>query len=125
MNLCNLLESTPGARLTRELYEKWSQARPDPVEFHLRGSELQGIELPDLDSNRDIAILSEPIAKLAKSNAYPYGLTDAKIEVLQKAGITTVGELASAPDESLDVLPYVGPAMVRRFRNIVGQAIWM
>jgi hypothetical protein len=52
-------------------------------------------------------------------------LTDAKIAVLRAASITTVGELASATDAQLDALDGVGPAVIRRFRNVVGQAIWM
>jgi hypothetical protein len=65
------------------------------------------------------------VETLAKSPAYPYGLTEAKILSLKEAGIETVGALASATDEELLNLPYVGPAFLRRFRNVVGQAIWM
>ncbi len=124
LNLCNLLEKTPGTRLTRDLFRRWRQDRSDPVEFH-RGSELVAIQLPALSDDDNLEILSEPVDILAKSPAYPYGLTEAKIAILKEAGIRSVGGLASATDEQLLNLPYVGPASLQRFRNVVGQAIWM
>ncbi len=124
VNLCNLLESMPGTRLTETLYERWSKERPEPVEFH-RGSNLMGIDLPVLEDEAALEILNRPIETLAKSNAYPYGLTVAKIEVLQEANITTVDDLASASDERLLSLWGVGEVFLTRFRNVVGQAVWM
>ena len=124
VNLCNLLEITPGTRLTRDLFERWCKERPDPVEFH-RGSPLKELALPELSDSAELEILGEPVRTLAKSNAYPYGLTEAKILVLEEAEVKTVKDLAEAPDEFLQSLSYVGPASIRRFRNVVGQAIWM
>jgi len=123
LNLCNLLEKAPGARLTSDLFKKWTEFS-EPTEFHL-ASKLQQVQLPTEEGPEQLGILSLPIEKLAKSKAYPYGLTDAKIAVLRAASITTVGELASATDAQLDALDGVGPAVIRRFRNVVGQAIWM
>ena len=125
LNLCDLLEKSTCARLTKELFDRWSAPMPEPVEFHLKGTELQSVLMPELKQDAEIAILGKPIEKLRKSNAYPYGLTEAKIGTLLAAEIKTVGDLASASDERLDALPTVGPANVRRFRNVVGQAIWM
>jgi len=124
LNLCNLLEKTPTARLIAELYKKWTQEITDPLEFH-RGSKLQLVQLPTEEGPEQLGVFSLPIEKLAKSQAYPYGLTDSKIEILRAAKITTVGELASASDAQLDALYMVGSAAVRRFRNVVGQAVWM
>lgn len=123
LNLCNILEKAPNARLTSELFKKWTEFA-EPTEFHL-ASKLQQVLLPSEEGPEQPGILSLPIDTLAKSKAYPYGLTEAKIQVLRAAGITTVGELASASDERLDALEGVGPAMLRRFRNVVGQAVWM
>jgi hypothetical protein len=36
-----------------------------------------------------------------------------------------VGDLAEAEDAKLDELDTIGPAMVARIRNVLGQAIWM
>jgi hypothetical protein len=124
LNLCNLLEKTQPARLTAELYKKWTQEITEPLEFH-RGSKLQLVQLPTQEGPEQLGVFSLPIEKLAKSQAYPYGLTDSKIETLRAANIKTVGELASASDAQLDALYMVGSAAVERFRNVVGQAVWM
>lgn len=124
LNLCNLLEQTSGTRLTSELFERWHE-REEPIGYHVRGSKLSAIELPPLAEDADLRILSEPIEKLAKSKAYPYGLTQQKISILQTAGITTVGKLANASEYELKQLDTVGDATVQRFRTVVEQAIWM
>ena len=125
LNLCNLLEQTPSARLTVALYDKWmSSVREEAVQFG-KASKLSMVELSQLPESAELAILMQPIQKLAKSDAYPYGLTDQKIQVLTEAGIRTVGDLAGVDDETLDSLPKIGPAMVKRIRIVLGQAIWM
>ena len=124
LSLCVLLEHTPGTRLTREIFERWNSKYEDSIEFH-RGSEVYGVELPELPEFSDPAILKEPVDKLAKSAAYPYGLTERQIRVLIEAGIEKVGDLASASDEQLLGLAYVGQRMLKRFRNVVEQAIWI
>jgi hypothetical protein len=125
LNLCNLIEQVPSARLTKELYEQWTSGiREEPVQYN-KASKLASMVLPELADSADLAIFDEPIRKLQKSNAYPYGLTEQKISVLTKADIKTIGDLAEASDEFLDGLSTIGPAMVKRIRNILGQAIWM
>lgn len=124
LNLCNMLERMHGARLTSDLFSRWTTQKSDPVEFHTSGV-LVNINTPSLKDDEAIEILSKPIETLAQSNAYPYGLTPAKINVLKEAGILTVRDLGEASDERLLGLPYVGEATVRRFRNVVGQAVWM
>jgi len=121
---CILLESIQGRRLTAELFDRWRHDREEPIEFHSRGK-LGGITAPTLSNTADILILEEPIERLAKSNAYPYGLTDRMIATLNGAGISTVRDLDETPDDKLDALPWVGPATVRRIRNVIGQAVWM
>lgn len=124
LNLCNLLEKSAGARLTTDLLFNWTEQTYEPTEFN-RASRLQQIELPSESGPEQLGILSLPVEKLRKSQVYPYGVTEAKIQVLRDAGISTVGDLASATDGALLKLEGVGPAMLRRFRNVVGQAIWM
>jgi hypothetical protein len=125
LNLCNLLEQTPQARLTKELFDQWTSGqREEPVQYN-KASKVAVLNLPELLESSALAIFDEPIRKLEKSNAYPYGLTEQKIYVLTKAGIKTIGDLADASDESLDAISTIGPAMVRRIRNVLGQAIWM
>jgi hypothetical protein len=122
---CILLESIQGKRLTSDLFDRWRHDRDEPVEFHVRGNRLAGIPVPQPDFTRELAILEEPIEKLRKSNAYPYGLTDHMIGTLKEAGRITVKDLAETPDEQLDALPSIRPAKVKRIRNVVGQAVWM
>jgi hypothetical protein len=125
LNLCNLLEKIPQARLTKELLDLWTAGpREEPVQYN-KASKLATLNLPELEDSSDLAIFGEPIHKLKKSNAYPYGLTPQKISALTKAGIHTIGELADASDSTLDAITSIGPAMVRRIRNVLGQAIWM
>lgn len=125
LNLCNLLERTEGLRLTSDLFERWSgEERDEPVDFHT-SSPLSGIVVPVLKENADLAILAEPVDKLGKSNAYPYGLTENLIGSLRVAGFATVGSVASASDAELDAIPGIGPGFIARIRNVLGQAIWM
>lgn len=124
LNFCNLIEYLPNTRLSIGVFESWTSSSVEPEQFH-RGSKLQAITIPEQPGPDELGILSLPIEKLAKSNAYPYGLTQAKIELLQGANIHTVGDLADASDDVLLHLESVGPVMLRRFRNVVGQAIWM
>ena len=79
LNLCNLLEKSPGARLTTDLLRKWTQEIHEPTEFN-RASKLQRVQLPSEEGPEQLGILSLEIEKLAKSQVYPYGLTEAKIK---------------------------------------------
>jgi hypothetical protein len=125
LNLCNLLEHKSGSRLTSDLLETWS-TRGEPVEFH-RSGPLSGFDVPvpALDDEREMGILAEPLSSLQRSNAYPYGLTAQKIEVLDEAGFKTVGDLAQASDADLLKIRSIGWVHLQRIRNVIGQAIWM
>jgi hypothetical protein len=124
LNLCNLMEKTHGGRLTRELFAKWTQSE-EPQQFQ-KTHELQLIEVPALGAEgEEIAILNESIDRLRKSEAYPWGLTDARLAVLKEAGYTTIGLVASATDEQLMALHTIKEGYLRRIRAVIGQAIWM
>lgn len=125
VNLCNLLEQTPGARLTRDLFDRWTASqREDGIQFN-KASKLSEIPIPSLPASSEIKIFGQPISTLKKSPAYPYGLSQQKIDVLSAAGFATVRDVADATDDELDNVPTIGDAMVLRIRNVLGQAIWM
>jgi hypothetical protein len=124
LNLCTLLEKTTGARITSEIYTRWSNERNEPLELH-RSSDLFRIELPELPDQGELLILNEDIGKLEKSQAYPYGLTRHKIDILKNSNYNTVSELAEATDESLLAISDIGPETLKRIRSTVAQAIWM
>lgn len=125
LNLCSLLEQSSGSRLTRDLFDRWCQkAREEAVQFG-RASTLSGLKVPETPSTEELAILSQPLDVLLKSKSYPYGLSAGRIDALRAAGFATVGDLASATDEQLDSVYYVGDAVIGRIRNVLGQAIWM
>jgi hypothetical protein len=125
LNLCNLLEKTPGTRLTSALFKDWHDKSTNPLEVHERGNLLDGVLVALPDERQELEILSKPIDILKKSPAYPYGLTDLKIERLKEADITTVRGLADASDEQLLSIESVGEVFVDRFRSVTAQAIWM
>ena len=127
LNLCTLLEKTTGARVTNEIYTRWlneQNERNEPLELH-KTSELFKIKLPELPEHSEMLILDEDISKLEKSQAYPYGLTQDKIDILKDAGYSTVSKLAEASDESLLKLKGIGSENLKRIRSTVAQAIWM
>lgn len=124
LNLCNLIEKTPSARLTSDLYKKWSTEQNVPVEYH-RGSQLQQVKMPDGNGPEQLGIFQLTIDTLAKSPAYPYGLTPTKIETLKSSGINTVGDLANKPDEFLLKLDGIGEMVLQRIHTVIGQAVWM
>lgn len=125
INLCILLEQVPGARLTSELFDRWTQSKEEAVEFHSRGAQFADVTpaLPNAES--ELEILDEPVERLRKSRAYPYGLTDNMIDTLQNGGYITVRGVSDATDEQLDGLRWFGEATVKRIRNVIGQAVWM
>lgn len=125
LNLCSLLDVVPSRRLTFEMLEEWIEGKSDPAEVHKAGNPFREILLPSLAEERGLAILSKPVRVLAKSRAYPYGLTDDMIGRLEGAGIRTVGELASTPDQRLDDIEMIGQAKITRIRDVQHQAIWM
>lgn len=125
LNLCNLLEQTYGARLTKTLLDKWLLGpREEAIQFS-KGSRIGDITLPEVSPSSDLAIFSQPVNVLRQSNAYPYGLSDHKIQLLQDAGYSTVGALVDAPDADLDAIYGIGDATLLKIRNVLGQAIWM
>ena len=125
VNLCNLLESTAGARLTKTLFEKWNNSDSRFAELHDKGEQFKNVAVPVPSEGTELGILSEPIEILKKSKAYPYGLTELKIDRLKTAGIGTIGDLAEASDDRLLRIESVGQVFVDRFRSAVAQAIWM
>ncbi|AWS52289.1 hypothetical protein [Providencia rettgeri] len=125
LNLCNLLEQSSGTRLTKVLFERWSShPRDEAIQFS-KGSKLLEISLPDLLPESNLAIFSKDIDVMKKSNAYPYGLSDSKIQLLKGAGYSTVGALSEATNRELKNITGIGPATILRIRNVLGQAIWM
>lgn len=126
LNLCNILERTHGTRLTKLLLEKWiSSPREEAIQFG-KGSKLGDIAIPEAPLTSDLKIFSNNIDTLNKSNtAYPYGLSDHKIQLLHDAGFTTVGDLVDATDDELDAIYGIGRVTLLRIRNVLGQAIWM
>lgn len=125
INLCNLLDSVPTKRLTTEIIDEWVSGSAEPAEIHVTGAAFQKIKLPVLPEEHGLAILEKPITVLRRSTAYPYGLTNAVIERLQGAGLTTVGNLANSSDEELDQISYIGAVKIQTIRDVVYQAIWM
>ena len=108
LNLCNLLDATPGRRLTVELTDKWLGTKR-LAEVHLSNPVVSRISMPELREDVELRILDVGIDKLRKSRAYPYGLTEDKIQRLQSLGIKTIGELADTPDADILRLEFVGP----------------
>ena len=124
VNLCLLFEQAPGLRLTTELFTVYETEKKDPLEIHTT-SKFPKLLMPLPAKDGELQILKEPVSCLAKSNAYPYGLTPRMVHTLKKANIDTVRDLSETSDKKLDELEWVGPATVRRMRNVVGQAVWM
>ncbi|WP_281928839.1 helix-hairpin-helix domain-containing protein [Methylocystis iwaonis] len=125
VNLCSLLEQVPSKRLTIEMIDEWIGAKPDLAEIHSSAATFNNIVLPPLAPENTLGILSKSIDVLAKSRAYPYGLTEDKILRLKSAGITTIQELANSSENKLKQIEMVGPATVKRIRDVMLQAIWM
>lgn len=125
INLCSLLEQVPTKRLTIEMIDDWIAAKPDLAEIHSSAATFNAIVLPELSAANALGILGKDVSVLAKSRAYPYGLTDDKITRLKEAGIDTVQKLAETSDARLLGIDMVGPATVKRIKDVVQQAIWM
>jgi hypothetical protein len=125
VNLCSLLEQVPTKRLTIEMIDEWIEAKPDLAEIHSSAAAFGDIVMPALAPDNKLGILGKDVEVLAKSKAYPYGLTEDKIARLKGEGIKTVQELAEMPDARLLQIDMVGPATVKRMRDVVLQAIWM
>ena len=124
LNLCNLLEVIPGTRLTKELFDQWRKREGEDVQFS-QNSELINIEWPNIPEDKNLSILELPIEKLKKSDMFPYGITDNKLEILKEQGYDTVGKLAEATDEEILRIDGIGEKSLERFKSVLGQAIWM
>lgn len=125
LNLCSVLEQTSGSRLIKSLFDRWSEkVREEAIQFS-KGSKLSDISIPEPHGAKELAIFAAGVSALKKSNAYPYGLSSQKIQLLEDAGYSTVGALVDASDEELDAISGVGRATIARIRNVLGQAIWM
>ena len=125
INLCNTLEKVAGTRLTRELYQEWKASKVEDLQFSANSMAFSEIELPEVDINRNIGILELDIETLRKSNIFPYGLTEDKIQRLREHGYGKVGELAEATEEQLMEIYRIGDKTTQRIKNVVDQAIWM
>ena len=125
VNLCNLLEKVPGTRLTKFLYEKWVSSKVEEVQFAASNTSFAEILLPEIDIENNLGILDFDIAKLKKSNVFPYGLTEDKIERLKAEGYDTVGQLAECTESDLKKIYRIGDRTAERIKNVVDQAIWM
>lgn len=91
--MCNTLENVPGTRLTKDLYQEWLKPKVEDVQFAVNNSAFMGVELPEIDVKRNLGILDLDIEKLKKSNIFPYGLTEDKIQRLKANGYQTVGRV--------------------------------
>ena len=124
-NLCNLLEATPGRRLTSELSTQWLDGSDEPFELHSLNPDYSKIVIPDTSVEVDLSIFARPISTLQRSNAYPYGLTEDNIWRLNNFGLDTIEKVAGASDEQILSIHLVGPKSLKRIRDVVYQAIWM
>lgn len=125
INLCNLLDAIPSKRLTSEMIEEWTTGNLEPAELHISGQAFQGVKLPQLPEEHGLAILDKPVNVLARSRAYPYGLTPNIVERISGAGLLTVGQVASSTDAQLDQIDYIGTVRIKAIRDVVYQAVWM
>lgn len=125
INLCSLLESLPGKRLTIEIIDDWRFARSDITEIHINSDIFNNIDLPQITPSDDLAVLSADIEKIGKSRIYPYGLTAAKLNAFRESGLDTVGSLMRADDDTILSIEGIGPGTLKKARELCYQAIWM
>jgi hypothetical protein len=125
VNLCNLTEKIPNSRVTSDIISNWTSPTSEPAEIHVSSNVLSGLVMPSIADDHDLGILLKPIDILAKSKAYPYGLTAMRIANLKQAGIQSVNDIAEATDEELLRIESIGDGFLRRIRDTVNQAIWM
>ena len=124
LNLATLLEERPKAQLTFQLVDTWLSSSVEAVEFHVNGNQLP-LTLPEIDSDRDLAVFEMPIESLLKSRTYVYGLTQRQINLLVESGHLTIKDVADATDEELRAIEGIGDKTLARIRNVISQAIWM
>ncbi len=125
INLCNVLENVPGARLTKGLYGDWIKLKVEDVQFAANNIMFSAFELPQIDVSNNLGILGFDIDKVRKSNVFPYGLTEDKISRLKGAGYNTVGQLAECTKKELQEIHGIGERTINKIKNVIDQAIWM
>ena len=125
INFCSLLEKMPSSRLTQGMISRWLSSSSDISEIHSSSGVFEGIQMPELKESGKLGILSKNIDVLQKSKAYPYGLTNDKIEKLKSISIMTVEDILKSDDESILSLDRVGPITLQRIRDVSYQAVWM
>ena len=125
INLCSLLESAPGKRLTIEMIDEWRSGKSDATEIHINSDIFNGVNLPDINSADDLNILKEEIDRIGKGRVYPYGLTAAKLLILKEGGFTDIGSLMTAPDDAILAIDGIGKGTLKKVRELCYQAVWM
>ena len=124
LNLATLFERTRTKQLSNSMVKNWLYDHVEVLSINSSNNPIS-IVMPVLSTTNDLTVFALPVNKLQKSNAYPYGLTNDKIQRLVASGFSTIGEVAQASDEQLDAVPLIGDVWVRRIRDVVSQSIWM
>lgn len=107
-----------------DLFGDWQERHTDFSEIHVSSNILKS-QLPEIHEDADLSVFTLPVDSLAKSNAYPYGLTGGKMEQLKNANYLTIGAVADAGDEDLHRIEGIGTKTIEKIRAVVNQAIWM
>lgn len=122
--LANLLEKTPKAQLNMDFFNAWKESSLDAAEIHSSSTALR-IDIPELDDNADLGVYDLKLDALAKSNIYPYGLPQGKLEILMSAGYIKIRDVMNASDEEIIEIEGIGRKTLIRLRSVINQAIWM
>lgn len=124
LNLATTLEVWKQAKLTSDLFEDWQEKNMEFSEIHANSNVIKS-QLPIILDDADLSVFNLPVDSLAKSNAYPYGLTDGKMDLLKHANYLTIGAVADATDDQLFNIDGIGRKTIARVRAVVNQAVWM
>jgi hypothetical protein len=124
LNLATLFERTRTKQLSNNLVDTWLRDHNEVLSISSSNNVIN-VVMPELVTSTDLTVFTLPVEKLLKSNAYPYGLTEDKIQRLNASGYLTIGALAQASDAELDAIPLIGDVWIRRIRDVVNQSIWM
>jgi hypothetical protein len=124
LNLATLFEKSRTKQLSNEIVNLWLRDHTEVLSISGTNNPIN-VEMPSLTAANDLTVFSLDVTKLEKSNAYPYGLTEDKIQRLKDSGFLTIGSVAQATDDELDRIPLIGDIWVRRIRDVVNQSIWM
>lgn len=124
LNLATLFERTKTKQLSSALVNTWLRDHNEMLSISSSNNVIN-VAMPELVTTNELTVFALPVEKLLKSNAYPYGLTEDKIQRLNAGGYVTIGALAQSTDAELDAIYLIGEVWVRRIRDVVNQAIWM